>query len=268
MTWEGFAQYQRFFSSLLKAKIVLSPISALELMSQLCDDSAAQAFAAVQAMWNWLPDQVSILDIPPIFIREGVTGHAEDAQTTFERISNALTRSIHSRSAASLREVSKELRNYLQRSRLSDAQTRRDAVVHIRENLRTQKRRTITEEELRSAFRNSIAVRAKVEPSHAGVSIFAARVEAYYQHETVRLKRAIENPKMNLVSKKRQNDLFDTEQLLYLAVPELCFLSTDGRAYAHLQDLEQGRRIYLAQPESLASFAEAQDVLRHATAEP
>jgi hypothetical protein len=60
---------------------------------------------------------------------------------------------------------------------------------------------------------------------------------------------------MNLVNKKRQNDLFDTEQLLYLAVPELPFLSADRRAYAHLQDLEQGRRIHLAQPDAFVSLS-------------
>jgi hypothetical protein len=247
----------------LRARIVLSPISVLELMSQLCDDSAARAFAAVQAMWNWLPQQVSILDIPPIFIKSNVAGAAEDDNVAFERLTNALSRSLHARSAQVLRESSKELRDYLQRAKLADAQGRATDVLKIREGLRRIRKETLNDAELRGLFVRSLALRAGVPLDDPRAGAFTEQVEAYYHHEIERLKRAIGNPKMNLVSKKRQNDLFDSQQLLYLSVPELHYLSTD-RSYLGLLNLQQGARIHLLRPETFASFNDACNFLRDA----
>lgn len=101
----------------LRRAIVLSPVSAIELMSQLCEQSAAQAFSAVQAMWNWLPPQVNLLDPPPIFVRMSVAGDDDRGDDTFERMSAALDSCLHARSVEHLREASEELRRYLQRAK-------------------------------------------------------------------------------------------------------------------------------------------------------
>jgi hypothetical protein len=244
----------------IRESIVLSSISAVELLSQLCDSSATQAFDAVQALKNWLPDPVPILDLPPVFIRVNTIGDDEGGREAFARITNALHMSLKARSAADLRDASKELRTYLQKAKLSDAQSRADAVVAMRNDLRGLKRREMTDEELREGFRSSIAKRAGAEPTHPSIANFVQRVEAYYQYETIRLQRAVENPSLNLLSKKRQNDLFDAEQLLYLFADGLCFLTSD-RGYSELLLLAQGKRIRIVKPGLLATAKSAIPIL-------
>lgn len=91
------------------------------------------------------------------------------------------------------------------------------------------------------------------------------KVEAYYQYETVRLQRAIENPNLNLLSKKRQNDLFDAEQLLYLFADGLFFLTSD-QGYTALLTSPQGRRIRIAKPDRLIRAETAIPILNEIVA--
>jgi hypothetical protein len=244
----------------IRENVVVSSISIVELLSQLCDSSASQAFAAVRALWNWLPAKVQLLDIPPVFIRANTIGDDDGAEVAFQKISNALNWGLHARSAAELREASKELRSFLQRSKLSDAQSRADSVIAMRRDLRGLKRNKLTDEELRAAFRASIAKRVGTESTHPSIAAFAQRVEAYYQYETIRLQRAIENPNLNLISKKRQNDLFDAEQLIYLFAAGLCFLTSD-QGYSSLLGLPQGERIRIVPPNVLVTARSASAIL-------
>ncbi len=245
----------------IRENIVLSSISALELLSQLCESSATQAFNAIQALKNWLPDPLSILDIPPVFIRVNTIGDDEGGREAFAKITNALHMSLNARSAADLRDASKELKTYLQQAKFSDAQSRADAVAAMRKDLRGLKRRELTEEELRDGFRASIAKRAGAGPTDPSIAMFLPRVEAYYQYETIRLQRAIENPSFNLLSKKRQNDLFDAQQLLYLFADGLCFLTSDT-GYSELLKLVQGERIRIVKPDLLATAKSAISILK------
>jgi hypothetical protein len=249
----------------IRENVVVSSISAVELLSQLCESSANQAFAAVQSLINWLPERVPLLDLPPIFIRLNTLERDERGDATFEKISNALNWCLRVRSPEELRDASKELRNFLQNAKLADAQARADSVTMMRADLRRLKRRNLTDEELRVGFRASIAKRAGIDPTHPGVTIFAEKVEAFYQYETIRLQRAIENLNLNLLSKKRQNDLFDAEQLLYLFAENLCFLTCD-RGYSELLKLAQGTRIRIAKPDALMTANSAIPILNEIVA--
>lgn len=245
----------------IRDNVILSSISAVELLSQLCDASATQAFAATQALRNWLPDRVSLLDIPPVFIRVNTIGDDGNGAVAFEKITNALNWSLNARSAAELRDASKELRSFLEQAKLSDAQSRAEAVNAMRQDLRELKRRKLTDQELRNAFKASIAKRSGgCDPTHPSIAAFADKVEAYYQYETMRLQRAIENPNLNLLSKKRQNDLFDAEQLLYLFADGLCFLTSD-QGYSCVLRLPQGRRVRIVKPDALITAKSAIPVL-------
>jgi hypothetical protein len=245
----------------IRDNVVVSPISLLELLSQLCNSSASQAFGAVQALRNWLPDQVPLLDLPPVFVRVNTIGDDERGNVAFEKITNALNWSLNANSAAELKDASLELRAFLERAKLSDAQTRARAVEVMRNDLRQQKRRELTEQELRSGFHDTIAKKAGVDPTHPSIEAFCRKVEAYYQYETVRLQRAIDNVHLNLLSKRRQNDLFDAEQLLYLFADGLSFLTTD-QGYSGSLSLPQGDRIRLADVNDLIAPASASRIMR------
>lgn len=246
----------------IRDNIVVSSISVVELLSQLCDSSATQAFAAIQALKNWLPDQAPLLDIPPIFIRVNTIGDDGSGTVAFEKITNALNWSLNAQSAIELKDASKELRSFLEQAKLSDAQTRADAVNAIRQDLRDLKRQQLTDQELRTNFKISIAKRAgAADPTHPSITAFTERVGAYFQYETIRLRRAIGNPNLNLLSKKRQNDLFDAEQLLYLFADRLCFLTSD-QGYSGVLESPQGQRIRIVKPDSLVATNSALSILK------
>jgi hypothetical protein len=110
-------------------------------------------------------------------------------------------------------------------------------------------------------FTTQLAKKAGVDPTHPSIEAFCRKVEAYYQYETVRLQRAIDNVHLNLLSKRRQNDLFDAEQLLYLFADGLSFLTTD-QGYSGSLSLPQGDRIRLADVNDLIAPASASRIMR------
>jgi hypothetical protein len=253
---------KKTLSSDLQAKLVLSPISALELLSHLSNDSITQAFAIVQGMRNWLSTQTTILDIAPLFIRLNVTGNANNSRTIFDGSTTLLKNCLCAHSMEDFRNSAKELCNFFERARLSFAQIRMNSVLRLRERLHKSKQQTIHSQELHDVFVHSIATRAGVESTHPGIAPFIPKIEAHYQHQILRIRRAIENPNLSLLSKKRQNDLFGSDQLLYLAVPDLHFVTTDWQAYHHLLPTEQGKRIHI-QPQLRMNPESIHDILGH-----
>lgn len=235
----------------LRQHVVLSPVSLVEVISQLALGSRNQAFTDIQAMWNWLPPRVAVLDFPPIFIRRAIFPTEDgDGAETFTNISDATERCLHARSADDVVEPAAELRRYIEAAKQQDAETRRDAVSAMRAKLRRERLKAPAEEDLERGFLASLANRAGADPGNMAVAQLANRLSAYYLYDTHALKTALLMPEYNFLSKKRKNDLFDSQQLLYLASPDLCFLTTDS-GYRRVANTAQGVRIRLVEKSRL-----------------
>jgi hypothetical protein len=239
----------------LRNGLVLSPISLLELISQASLQDNEQVFAAVGAMRNWLPDPIPMLDLPPFYIRLKIAGNDEGGEDIFKNLSQALNNCLNSPTAASLRQPAAELRILLDNAKDHDARLRHEIVEGMRKSLRAQKRK-LTRDELCHGFLETLAKRARVSIEHPGISAFAARVPGLFRHESARLSRALEDPDFNFLSKKRKNDLFDSEQLIYLAEDHLSFLTTDG-GFADAKRTSQGHRVHIVTPEALLTLNDA-----------
>ena len=85
---------------------------------------------------------------------------------------------------------------------------------------------------------------------------------AYYEFERVKLETALQQDDYNV--EKRQNDLLDAEQLIYLSSPELYFLTCD-KGFARVKKSPQAARIRIVSPHDLADVTKIQALLKRIT---
>jgi len=87
-----------------------------------------------------------------------------------------------------------------------------------------------------------------------------AALSAYHEYDLNKLKVALANPNYN--AEKHKNDLFDSEQLIYLGDPKLHFLVLDGGYVAKVVKSPFSGRIHHVERSRLAAPASAETVLR------
>jgi hypothetical protein len=84
---------------------------------------------------------------------------------------------------------------------------------------------------------------------------------AYHEFEQSKLQTALLIPEYNPLSHKNQNDIIDSEQLIYLSDPSLCMLTADKGIKSKVVKSEQAARIVVATPEDLSDAKKAEAVV-------
>jgi hypothetical protein len=97
-------------------------------------------------------------------------------------------------------------------------------------------------------FAESIARRAGVDPSTVDIDFVLAHLDAHYRFEQQRIQAALENASYNV--RKRANDVYDSELLIYLSDTSLHFLTCDT-GFKRAQASSQGGRIHIVPADRL-----------------
>ena len=234
----------------VREKITLSPISALEILSQLTVESAGDVLASIQRMRNWIPDPVGMLDWPDTFIAQVVFEKQLDDKL-YEQVGNALNACFQAGSANELKEPAAHLRDMLDELKHRQARRNQDFIQDYRT-------RPADDQELRMAFTEAVSSRVGSQPGERPVERITSSLSAYFEYQTKKLSRALVNPNYNFFS--HLNDILDAEQLVYLATPELHFLTGDG-GFGSVQESEQRVRIHVAEHAQLTGTAAATALL-------
>lgn len=227
-----------------KQKVVLSPISVLELVSQIAV-VPDKALGAIHAMRSWIDTQhADLLCWRDVFIAHWIFSK-ELADEVSEGLKRVLTVCYESEAAdAKLREDAGALLKFLRNAKCKKATLLENAAHTIRktpkengkDNLRAGARLAIA-----SGLRTIVAVTSDEMSDHA----IAGHLPAYFEYHTDLIERTIPCEGFDFFSAKHLNDHFDAEQLVFLADPSLHFFTTD-KGYRCAAKVEPRVHILLA----------------------
>lgn len=227
----------------IAVQLLLAPLAILELLSQLGTADAESAFAAIQAlprvhnpaacgMLPWSDDffRMCLFKLPP----------SQDSVT--QSINNAVNNVLNATNAADLATDGAEMRALLDKGK-------NEAVGNFTDLSASAKAEGILDPaEDRRIFAQSITRRAGVEPASVDVDFVLTHLDAHYRFEQQRINAAVDNPEYNV--RKRANDVYDAELLIYLADPSLHLLTCDA-GFKRASGSSQANRIHIVPADAL-----------------
>ena len=209
-----------------KKQVVLSPISVLELVSQIAA-IPDEALGAIHALRSWIDTKDAYL----LGCREAFIAHWVFSKKIADEVSEGLKRVLATCYESEtpdnkLREDAGALLKFLETEKRGKARLLENAARDIRQTPKDNSKAN-----LRGAARSAIArgLRTVVAatPDEMPDDAIADCLPAYFEYHTALIERAIPDDKFHFSSEKHLNDHFDAEQLVYLADPSLHFFTGD-----------------------------------------
>lgn len=219
----------------LRERILLSPITFLEALSHLTLSSRDEILIHIQAVHNWVnPKHAGLLPWPDVAIaRIGFNKMLED--DFIDRAEKTINQCLSTDSADDFRESAGKLKDVLDKMKDSTAKDFARLVELYRKD-------PLVGEEFSQVWAHGIAQRVKADPKSRPLPEIVAGLSAYHEFEEERLKVAASNPGY----KPDENDLLDSEQLVYLGDPALHFITCDGGYLKRIKQSAQAARIHKA----------------------
>jgi hypothetical protein len=238
----------------VKADIVVSPITAIEVISQIATNDGERALESIHRMRDWLnQDHTVILDWTDRFYAQHVF-HLDVGDDIFEVLERALNICLISDAVSpDLYEDAQALRHFNENAKRNKATLLRDEVARLKQlgfgplGLADFSRQAIAE---------GLATRAGAGPDLRRANELARLLGAYFEYHADFIHRAVFNQAFNFFSREHLNDLFDAEQLLYLSDESLHFVTCDS-GYRSVAQGAQAARIHLFERGDMESQARA-----------
>jgi len=231
-------------SDTVKAHISVSPITAIEVLSQLSVTDSEKILADIRAMKCWLPDRAGILDWPDVFIAENVFGERKPNED-FRHIAEAFDACLEATSAEQVKDAGKATRDLLDRATGAQAQRNQSEVELLRSN-------PLDDSQLAPIFAQAMALRVEVEFKPEVEATVLERLNAYFEYQNEILRRAVANTEYNF--EKHRSRALDAEQLVFLADPALHFVTAD-HGFECITRSQQRARIHILQNTDLTDSA-------------
>jgi hypothetical protein len=239
----------------LRERILLAPITILEVLSHLTLKNNAEILTDIHAIHNWInPKHAGLLPWPGAAIAK--IGFLQEPQKDDfpQWAKNTIDLCLNTDSAEEIRASASELKGRLDAAKDSTAQEFVSLVDSCRKEPALQKN-------FSEMWRDGTARRAQVDPRSRTLEEVVAALSAYHEFEEERLKVAVSNP----MYKPDKNDVLDSEQLLYLGDPKLHFLTCDGGYLKRIKKSPQAAQIHRVSLGELADPASAEALLRRIT---
>jgi hypothetical protein len=238
----------------LRERMLISPITVFEVLSQLTVAVADEVLSQLQALYNWTnPKRTGLLPWPNDAL-SGIWFQKPALDNDFtSRMQKAFNVCLAATSAQSLRDEAGKLKDVMDRMKQQTAEDFRRLVEAARKE-------PLEGEKFTDAWFRGIANRVKADPATKSASEIVLALNAYHEFEEAKLKIAVQNKDYN--PEKHQNDLFDAEQLIYLSDPSLCFLTCDTGFQNLVTKSPQRSRINTVQLADLASAKQVEALLR------
>lgn len=238
----------------LQVQLLLSPLTLMELISQLGTTGAEEAFASVQAlphvhnaggtgMLPWSDDffRMSLFNLPP----------REDTITP--ALNNAVINILNAAKADDLSEEGKEMRALLDKEK-GEAAKNFSAVLNS-----WRLEGTLSETANKEIFARSIARQAGFDEAKVDVDFVVKNLNAHYVFENHRMQVGAQHSDYNV--DKHSNDVYDAELLIYLADPTLHLLTSD-KGFRRIEKSPQASRVHIADADCLKNPECAANTIR------
>jgi hypothetical protein len=240
----------------LRERVLVSPITMIEVLSHLTLKKNTRILAHIQAVHNWVnPDHAGLLAWPTHAIAQ--VGFLKDVEPDdfMSRIQETINICLATDSPEELRESASKLK---------------DSVDKVKESISADfnllvegwRKEPLTSEAFSEMWVAGITKRAKADPGCRPVADIVSSLSAFHEFEEQRLLTAVKN----LAYKPDKNDILDSEQLPYLGDPQLHFLTCDGGYLARIKKSPQAARIHKVMQDELASVEKVEVLLRKITA--
>lgn len=243
------------FPDNVPVQLLLSPLSIMELLSQLGTDLAGSAFNAIHALPNvHNPVGTGMLPFSDDFFRIALFNLPPAADTITPALNRAVNNVLAAKNADELRDEGIEMRALLDREKDREA-ANFDALLN---SMRHEG--PLNEAENQAIFARSIARRAGTDENNVDVARIIENLSAHFVFEQERIRVGAKTKNFNVA--KRKNDLFDSELLIYLADPSLHLVTSD-RGFRRANESPQAARVHIVTPASLSTSEEAITTLRN-----
>lgn len=240
----------------LRENLLVSPLSAFEVLSQLSIAKADEVLHQIQAIHNWInPERAALLPWPADVLANVGFGKPMKDNDFAQRMEKAFNVCLSATSAELLQEEAGKLKDVMDAMRLKTTQD-------FGRLLDGARKESPKGDWFSEAWFQGIAKRAEADPKSKSVSDLTTTFSAYHEFERVKLEAALRYKDYNV--KKHQNDLLDAEQLIYLGSPELCFLTCD-KGFARVNKSAQSARIIIVSPQDISDLGKIEALLRRIT---
>lgn len=246
----------------LKERIVLSAVSAIELVSQIAV-TPQEALSAIHTFENWLDTTHAVLlDWSETFVANHVFGLAHN-DGVFELLQQVLGVCYRTdRPNAQLIADAQGLRDFNECAKRQKAELFRGTATALRA-------RALPQAELRGILPTTITESLRIKYGQQAAPITDAQIEAalsaYFEFHADLVERAVNQVGFNFFSRDHLNDLFDAEQLVYLADDRLHLFTTD-MGYRGVRNSVQRTRIHIVDVDDVRDPARALGFLTAALA--
>jgi hypothetical protein len=240
----------------LREKIVVSPLSAFEVLSQLTVTKADEVLAEIQAIHKWInPQRAALLPWPDDVLRQVGFGLPMKEDDFSHRMGKAFDACLNAQSADSLKEEAGNLKDALDKVKSNTA-------AEFGRLLDVAKKENPTGNWFSEPWYQGMAKRAKADPKSKTSPEMVTMFNAYHEFERVKLETALQAKDYN--PDKHRNDLFDGEQLIYLAGEEMRFLTCD-KGFLRVGKSPQAARIKVVSPNDISDPKKVEQSLRAIT---
>lgn len=238
----------------LRDRILLSPITFLEVLSHLTLSNRDEIMTHIQAVHNWMnPKHAGLLSWPDVAIaRIGFNKTLED--DFIDRVERTINQCLGAVSADDFREPAGKLMDALNKMKDSTSQD----FTHLVEMYRKD---PIVGDKFSEVWAHGIARRVRADPRSRPLPEIVAGLSAYHEFEEERLRVAASNP----AYVPDKNDLLDSEQLVYLGDPALHFITCDGGYLKRIRKSAQAAQIYRASLNELEDARRVETLLANMT---
>ena len=250
----------------IRERILISPLSAFEVFAQLGDENETKAdlvLRQVHALPHWTnPKRAGLLPWPDDMLQMLWSQKPVQDGDFTTKIQGSFNVILTADSLTPLKEAA------LQQKHMMDAfkETMAHDFKNMLDDLKKQQGKTAKKKakpvDTTDPWFNGIAKRAKADPNSKTISEVQSLFSAYHEFEQTKLQTALLIPEYNPLSHKNQNDIIDSEQLIYLGDPSLCMLTADKGIQGKVVKSEQAARIIVATPEDLSDATKAEGVLK------
>jgi hypothetical protein len=236
--------------------LAVSPISLLELLGQLATPGAQEAFDAIQTMFKvFRPEHTVMLPWEDEVFRVIVFGVQPTQQRVTDALSNATHKVFNASSPNELQAESQELHTML-------IQAKYQAAEDFAQALNSWRKDGAPDDILhRRFFAEGIARRADVPVKDIDAEDVTKKLCALWAYESTRLENAASEPNYNPHRNENENDAFDAEQLVYLAIEEAHFLTADS-GFRKASTTVQYPRIHLEPVQTFTDHKLATQLIR------
>jgi hypothetical protein len=221
----------------LKQHFAVSPISLLEVLSELATNDADEAFRTIRTFPNIFDtDRLPLLPWEDDVFRTLIFNLPQQPQSQLpELLGNATRRVFHSSSPADVEKEAQQLRDMMDRAKYESTEDFAKLLDSWRAN------GGVTDLEHRRIFATSIANRAGVPQEGVDVNHVISKLDVLWAYEYQRVTNAAAEKDYN--PHRHENDFYDAQQLIYLAQPDIHFLTCD-RGFRKSADALQYKRVH------------------------